>query len=307
MFLITIAIPTFNNEATIKRTIESCLEQTDLKNVEILVINNASKDETSKILANYDKKIRIITNESTVSLFENHNVALKNAKSEYILFCHSDDTLYPDAIKTLKKKLEERGWPKKYVCWGHSMFRDFYPALLNCNFTTGQAFSGIHATNPFLEGGLTPSGTCYSADFREIGGFLPTQHRLAPSDATSMINAALHGFKFEMMQDIIFKRTTASTLTRTTNKNEADAGFENAFSNLLSILDKSTILDILSSSNAMRSVPVNFLRASSKVLPKESTRRLLLNSLRRPRTFFRPEFFKAIYFSIKNILNAAKS
>ena len=304
MTLITIAIPTYNNESTIKRTIDSCLNQTDLDGVEIIVINNASQDRTSEILIGYEKKINVITNEVTVSLFENHNVALRNSKAEYILFCHSDDILYPDAIQTIKRKLSERGFPKKYICWGHSMFRDFYPSLLNSNFSTGQVFSGMFATHPFLFGGLTPSGTCYSKEFLQIGGFLPTQHRLGPSDATSMVNAALQGFGFEMIGSIIFQRESASTLTSSTRKAEYLLGYENAFINLFSMLEKKAVEGIIESTYFMKGMPIAFLSVASQVSSQKSMKQLLRGALKRPKYFLNLEFYKAVVVLLKKIIDA---
>lgn len=304
MTFITIAIPTYNNQATISKAIDSCLRQTDLENVEILVINNASSDSTSEILLSYDDSITVVSNEETVSLFENHNVALRNAKGDYVVFCHSDDSLLPDAIEILKANIKKRGCPKQYILWGHSLFRDFYSAIRNSNFSSGQMFAGIHATNPFLEGGLTPSGTCYSKCFIETGGFLPTQHKLAPSDATSMINAALHGYKFEMMQDIIFRRTAASTLVKNTSKSESLYGYENAFQNLLEVIDDASLSDIMDSTYAMRFMPLNFMRFCARKHPKAVLIRLLKSVIKRPLNIFIPGYSKAIIFSLARTVNA---
>ena len=42
--MLTIAIPTFNSANVIANSIESCLNQSDLENCEILIVNNASTD-----------------------------------------------------------------------------------------------------------------------------------------------------------------------------------------------------------------------------------------------------------------------
>lgn len=304
MTFITIAIPTYNNQATISKAIDSCLKQTDLEDVEILVINNACSDGTSEVLLNYSDSITVVLNEETVSLFENHNVALRNAKGDYVIFCHSDDSLLPDAMEILKANIKKRGCPERYILWGHSLFRDFHTSIRNANFSTGQMFAGIHATNPFLEGGLTPSGTCYSKCFIETGGFLPTQHRLAPSDATSMINAALHGYKFEMMQDIIFRRTTASTLVRNTSKRESLYGYENAFHNLLEVIDDARLNDIIDSTHAMRFMPLNFMHFCAKKNPKAVLVRLLKSVIKKPLNIFIPGYSKAIIFALARTVNA---
>jgi glycosyltransferase involved in cell wall biosynthesis len=214
--LFTIAIPTYNNEKTIEKAIFSCLNQdTDIP-YEVLVINNASEDNTANILNQYnDEKIRIITNEKTVTLFENHNVCIRNASGKYIVFCHADDLLEDHAIKTLANKLQKRQFPKKYIVWGHSMFRDYSAKLINqAGFSYNEIIVGEYAPLAFLYGGLTPSGTCYSRDtFLEMGGFLETEYT-EPSDYTTMIYLAMNGFRFEMIDEMILWREDASTAPR---------------------------------------------------------------------------------------------
>jgi len=58
---ISIYIPAFNAESTIKLCINSILSQT-LQPHEILVINDASTDNTHKILLSFGNKIKIINN-----------------------------------------------------------------------------------------------------------------------------------------------------------------------------------------------------------------------------------------------------
>lgn len=306
MKLITIAIPTYNNERTIARTIESCLSQTDLSDVEILVVNNASTDKTGEILRSFNDQIKVATNSETVSLFENHNVALRLSQSKYTLFCHSDDILACDAISIIKNKLMQRDYPSRYIFWGHSLFRDYYTGLLNANFTTGQIFAGIPAANPFLDGGLTPSGTCYSAEFIRSGGFIPTQHKLAPSDSTSMVNAALKGFKFEMMQDIIFYRTNASTLTRTTSTEDANAGYVNAYENLIKTVGTEICIDLVLASSVMRMPPFNFIKFCAKFHPRVASRRLLGAFRRSPRIALQASFYGALTAALSGLINANK-
>lgn len=273
--LITIAVPTYNNEKTIRKAIDSCLAQNDLLDCEILVVNNASKDATGEVLDSYDGQIRVVTNDETVSLFENHNVALKHSQGKYVIFCHSDDVLYPEATLILKKRLAELQYPTRYICWGHSHFRDFSKSLKNCGFSTGQVFAGQYAVLPFLTGGLTPSGTCYSKTFLDVGGFLTTRHKLAPSDATSMINAALHGFKFEMLQTILFERKEASTLHIKLRGADAYHGYSNAFEGLIKQIGLERVREVILSSAEMKDPPLNFYLVTARDFPWLTLKRTL--------------------------------
>lgn len=237
--LITIAIPTYNNEKTIRSTIESCLQQETSFKYEILIVNNASTDNTFKIINDYqDTNINIVNNSQTFSLFENHNICIKNATTKYIVFCHSDDTLEKHAIEVLHKQIIFRNTPDKYIFLGHSMFRDFQNALINTNFRLNEIIVGENAPMIFFGGGLTPSGTCYSRkSFLELGGFLETSNKLSPSDMTTMIYLSMQGFKFEMIDEMIFLRENASTARSDIHVDDTLNAFDDAFIYLFKKID----------------------------------------------------------------------
>jgi len=233
--LITIAIPVYNNEKTIRKTIDSCLDQQTKTAYEILVVDDASDDSIPEILASYtDEKIRVKTLTERVPLIANHNVCLDNAMGDYVIFCHADDTLEPHAIETLSNKLKERNYPKKYLLWGHSMFRDYGVQLSLAGFRTNELIVGEYAALIPMHGGLTPSGSCYSREsFLALGGFMHVDIMLAPSDITTMLHLALGGFHFEMMEEMIFIRKDASTMTRETDAETFLEAYDDAYRNFI--------------------------------------------------------------------------
>lgn len=307
--ILTIAIPTYNNEATIERAIQSCLSQSDLDNCEILLIDNHSNDGTQKIYEKFLPSLKVVRNSETVSLFENHNIALRNAQGSFVLFCHSDDELYPHAAKSVKKQISKREFDNSYIFWGHSMFRDFSSAMNNSYFETGKVVSGMYATTPFLLGGLTPSGTCYSRNLIDIGGFLPAKHKIAQSDATSMIHAILNGFRIEMIEDILFRRKEASTNSIEAPRSEVIAGFNDAFNGFLCNLEKKEIRDIILASQQMKILPLKFYLLALDFFPYEVLKRLIENPFRAATliNLIRPDFYKILAKAIfKTICNKFK-
>jgi glycosyltransferase involved in cell wall biosynthesis len=214
--MFTIAVPAYNNESTIKNTILSCINQNYNVEYEILIVDNASTDSTQKIVTEFKKEhsnINIMINKKTVSMWENHNNCLRYAKGDYVLFCHTDDVLLPNALKVLHEKIKERNYPHKYVLWGHSMFNDFKPKLDKFSWRVGDYIVGSEAFKIFIVGGLVPSGTCYSRkSFMDIGGFLEDNIIVFPnSDSNTMIKLAFSGFAFEMLDTIIFHREQSSS------------------------------------------------------------------------------------------------
>lgn len=84
--MISIIMPAYNAENTINKAITSCLNQT-YKDVEIIVINDASTDNTLNIvtqLANKDNRIKVFSNEVNKGAGLSRRVGLYNAKGEYI-------------------------------------------------------------------------------------------------------------------------------------------------------------------------------------------------------------------------------
>lgn len=210
--LFSVLIPTYNNEATIERAIKSALNQDYTEEYEVVVANNASTDRTAEVLESIkESKLRIVTNSQTVSMYENHNVLLHEAKGDYILFCHSDDQLCRGALSILAEELQRRLYPSKFIIWGHSMIRDF--SRYNNDFQLNQMFSGEIAKRVFVQGGLTPSGTCFSREaMTQMGGF-PIPEILCDIDWIFEALAAFDGWEFEMIDRLLYRREYASTYT----------------------------------------------------------------------------------------------
>jgi len=262
--LITIAIPAYNNEKTIKKAIDSCLlQETDVK-YEILIVDDASEDSTPEILAGYsDRKIRVITLETRVPLIANHNVCLVKALGKYVLFCHADDTLEDHAIEIIADKLKKRLYPKKYIVWGHSMFRDFSAkAIDETRFAYNEIAVGEYAPLMFLYGGLTPTGTCYSREsFIEMGGFLKVDMNSSPSDMTTMIYLAMNSFRFEMIDEMIIGRAKSSTALSHPDIDVYLGELDDAFKYFIETADIKDIEKLIKISSTSKKKPFYFYYA----------------------------------------------
>ncbi|EKT4550943.1 glycosyltransferase family 2 protein [Flavobacterium psychrophilum] len=106
--LVSIIIPVFNAEKFLDETIKSVLNQT-LKEIEIILVNDGSKDNSLEVCekyANLDARIKIISQENSgVSITRNNG--LSEANGNYIYFLDSDDTINKDFIKTSYQKAIE--------------------------------------------------------------------------------------------------------------------------------------------------------------------------------------------------------
>lgn len=214
--LITIAIPTYNKQDTVRNAIESCIHQDFDKPYEILLVDNCSTDNTFEICKSYQdekKNIRVYQNTQNLGMWGNHNKCLELAKGNYVVFCHTDDLLESNALLLLTERLEYRKFPKKYMLWGHSMYNDYKIHLDRYYWHTNEIIAGSNAYKIFVDSGLAPSGVCYSRkSFLEAGGFINDTKLVMPnSDSTTMIKLAFRGFQFEMMDTLYFLRTESSS------------------------------------------------------------------------------------------------
>jgi glycosyltransferase involved in cell wall biosynthesis len=96
--LVTIAIPTFNRAALLRECIEAALSQT-YENIEVLVSNNASTDDTSRVLREFDdQRLRVLTQETNIGLLPNWNACLAAAAGDYVIFVSDDDRISPSLL-----------------------------------------------------------------------------------------------------------------------------------------------------------------------------------------------------------------
>lgn len=100
---ISIIIPAYNVAPYIEECINSVISQTK-KELEIIIINDGSTDNTKEIVEKYkDKRIKFITTKNN-GIGKTRNLGLKKATGKYIFFLDSDDYIAKDAMENLYKK-----------------------------------------------------------------------------------------------------------------------------------------------------------------------------------------------------------
>lgn len=104
--LVSVIIPAYNAEKTIEKCLNSLFEQT-LKEIEIIVINDCSKDGTLSVLEKYRDKIKLIDNEKNQGPAISRNRGLDIARGKYIGFVDADDWVAPDMYEVMSSKMSE--------------------------------------------------------------------------------------------------------------------------------------------------------------------------------------------------------
>ena len=106
MHKISIIIPVYNAEKFLNKCLDSVVNQT-YKNIEIICVNDGSKDDSLKILREYQKKDSriIIIDKKNEGVSEARNVGIRKSTGEYITFIDSDDWIELNTIEILYNAL----------------------------------------------------------------------------------------------------------------------------------------------------------------------------------------------------------
>lgn len=99
---VTIIIPVYNVENFVHRAIESSINQT-YDNLEIIIIDDGSSDNTFKICESYskiDKRVNCY-HKKNGGVSSARNIGLDHMSGDYVLFLDSDDWLESNAVETL--------------------------------------------------------------------------------------------------------------------------------------------------------------------------------------------------------------
>ena len=88
--IVSVIVPAYNASKTIRKCLDSLINQT-LKDIEIIVINDCSQDDTANIIKNEYPQVVFVDNEVNCGPSISRNKGLEIAKGKYIGFVDSDD------------------------------------------------------------------------------------------------------------------------------------------------------------------------------------------------------------------------
>ncbi len=112
--LVSVIIPVYNRENTIKRAIDSVLCQT-YANLEVVIVDDGSTDNTVKIVNEYeDNRIKLICQKENGGANRARNIGIANSGGEYIAFQDSDDEWFPDKLRIQIEQMKSHGYMACY-------------------------------------------------------------------------------------------------------------------------------------------------------------------------------------------------
>jgi glycosyltransferase involved in cell wall biosynthesis len=164
---VSVIIPNWNSEKTLKATIQSCLNQT-LPPFEIIVCDDGSTDNSKNVVENInDPRVIWVPHSHTGTPAIPRNNGMKISKGEWIAFCDSDDKWLPTKLEKQIRLIKRSGC--KAICTDAFIKKN--------NIITTQRISNWKKVNISFNNLLwdnkivCSSAIIHSSIFKDIGGF----------------------------------------------------------------------------------------------------------------------------------------
>lgn len=199
--LVTVGIPVYNMSDSIVAAVNSCINQS-YKNIEILIVDDGSTDDSIEKLRNEikDNRIRIHLREKNGGVSQAMRTIVDEAKGEYLCFLDADDTMMSDRVeKQLNSivSIQKRHPNRMVASFCGSVVNDLY------NKTRYELYPedlwNRRATHRF--GGGTGHSMYKTIDLRRLGNFDPAFSR--SSDTAMCLTFLMNGGIYAMMRECL--------------------------------------------------------------------------------------------------------
>lgn len=167
---ISIIIPAYNSESTIRRCVDSIRNQT-YRNLEIIVVNDGSTDSTSEVvneINNTDSRVKLISIPNG-GVSHARNVGIDSATGDFIAFVDSDDTIDTGMYQSLLDLIHKHNAQIAHCSYKNC---DEEGALLSAVGNTGRVIiqNTDEAVESLLKGKYFTGGACNKLYSVEIIG-----------------------------------------------------------------------------------------------------------------------------------------
>lgn len=211
--LISVLISVYNAEQTIKLAIDSILQQT-LENIELIVINDGSTDDTPEILADYRDERLIVINQHNRGLTKSLIYAASFAKGKYLARQDADDTSFPYRLEKQFYYLEKhpeiallgtasQQVDSENVPLGEIIFPTSYQELRK----------GLADRNQFVHGSIMMRKTVYEL----VGGY---REAFQYSQDYDLFLRIAEQFQVENLSEVLYRSTHNLNMLSLTHKED---------------------------------------------------------------------------------------
>lgn len=175
---LSIIIPIYNVEKYLKRCIDSVLNQANFnlsdENIEIVLVNDGSPDDSQKIIDEYVTNFNFIKGykKENGGLSDARNFGLSKATGDYIWFIDSDDWIDEESLYTLSQELEnseievlEFDYSMKYNSEDNKLFLNPYYSKIKTNIISGKELLKLYGYSISVTNKIFKRETLLNNDF----------------------------------------------------------------------------------------------------------------------------------------------
>ena len=166
-YSLTVITVVKNDDKNIEKTIKSVVLN-KIKNIEYVIIDGGSKDNTLMIIKKYKKYIDKIISGKDKGIYDAMNKGIKNSKNDIIVFCNSGDFFYKNALKKILNIFNNKnvdyvfGTVVRHYTKGKLIKSSLNPKKIFFNFD----FATAHSTGFFLKRKIYKQIGIYNLKFK---------------------------------------------------------------------------------------------------------------------------------------------
>jgi len=164
--MLSIIIVSYNTEDILKNALSRVYQQTGLDNFEVIVVDNASADNSCDMVEREFPQVKLIRHDSNDGFAAGNNIGISEAKGDYILLLNSDAYVFDDTLKMTVDYMEAN--PTVGIMGAQLLCEDGSPQPSARDFPTPwqkfRVMTGLDARNPSYE----TYYDYYKAEIREV-------------------------------------------------------------------------------------------------------------------------------------------
>ena len=218
---LTVLMPVYNAEKFLAESIGSVLKQT-YYNFELLILDDASTDNSLKIIKAYakeDKRIKVLVNKTNQKQAKCRNLLLKTSKTEFIAWMDADDISLEDRLQTQMDFLKQN--PKidavgvQYSAFGSS-------GNLPANFTSHFSLSDLEIKTNFIFGYdfLFGASLMRMEKIKQHNIFFDNNYKLSTGEDHQYIIDCFPFMKFANLDKVLYQYRQDSKQTTVINQKQ---------------------------------------------------------------------------------------
>ena len=229
MLFCSIIIPVFNHSGLTRQCLKALLSETDLPcQREIIVVNDASTDDTVELLASYHAQIRVVTLKTNQGFAAACNAGAAAAQGDYVVFLNNDTLAQPGWLAALANY--QTAHPQVAAIGARLLFPDgtvqHAGVIIGQNCEPWHLYAGLPGDHPAVcqsRRFQIVTGACLwmpRALFAEVGGF-DTAFRNGYEDVDLCLRLSAQGREIHYCHESVIIHFESQTRGRTLNDHDA--------------------------------------------------------------------------------------